>query len=121
MKKITTLILLVGLLAGTASAAPITTAENNRLAYCITVGLRIFVHTGQEWKWNAEGPKYTTLRIEYAQITNPYDDPKIPFVPNDPFLRGQKLDRLMVTWKKLGFKRAVITNGHDTWEFNLPK
>jgi hypothetical protein len=80
--------------------------EKDRCAYAVTKSLRIFFNTGEKVRMLTEGPKGTTLRIEDAKLT----DPEQTITP-----------RTVATWKKLGFRHVIITNGERTWNYDVNK
>lgn len=111
MKRIVTVFVVLTLLGGMALAALAAASKDDRIQYVKLFELYLLAK-GVDSHIRAEGKDATILRIECASCTRQEAEQ----IAEQIFKMSWSTD-----WKKRGFKRAVLTNGHDTWEFNLQK
>ena len=110
MKRIVTVFVVLTLLGGMALAALAAGSKEERIEYSKYFELYV-LDRGLDSHIRAEDKDATTLRMEWASCTRQEAEQ----------LLKMRDGEWPAAWNKKGFKRVIMTNGYDGWEFNLQK
>lgn len=110
MKRFVTVLLVIALLGSMVLAALAAGSKEERIEYSKYFELYVLAK-GLDSHIRVDGKDATTLRMEWASCTRQEAEQ----------LLKMRDGEWPAAWKKKGFKRVIMTNGHDAWEFNLQK